>query len=98
MTEYKPCPTSLPSDVRLSCMDGDPLPNPSRSVVEFELLEMVELSSILEFIGQIEEFMKGLRMVKDLKIIGPEELTSSWKLNDDKSKQHLISFFLVVIK
>ncbi|KAI5334726.1 hypothetical protein L3X38_024859 [Prunus dulcis] len=98
MTEYKPCPTSLPSNVRLSCMDGDPLPDMSRSVIEFELLETVELSSILEFIGQTEEFMKRLRMAKDLKIIGYEELTSSWQLNDDKSEQHLVSVLSFFIK
>ncbi|BBH06863.1 hypothetical protein Prudu_018621 [Prunus dulcis] len=35
MTECKSCPTPLPSDTRLSCMDGDPLPDPSnyRSMV-----------------------------------------------------------------
>jgi hypothetical protein len=35
MTDCKPCPTPLPSDTRLSCLDGDPLPDPStyRSMV-----------------------------------------------------------------
>ncbi|KAI5316320.1 hypothetical protein L3X38_036027 [Prunus dulcis] len=35
MTECKSCPTPLPSDTRLSCMDGDPLPDTSnyRSMV-----------------------------------------------------------------
>ncbi|CAL8989132.1 unnamed protein product [Prunus brigantina] len=35
MTKCKSCPTPLPSDTRLSCMDGDPLPDPStyRSMV-----------------------------------------------------------------
>jgi histone deacetylase 1/2 len=29
MTNCKPCPTPLPSDTRLSCLDGDPLSDPS---------------------------------------------------------------------
>ncbi|CAL8131837.1 unnamed protein product [Prunus armeniaca] len=35
MTECKSCLTPLPSDTRLSCMDGHPLPDPStyRSMV-----------------------------------------------------------------
>jgi len=35
MTDCKPCPTPLPSNTRLSCLDGDPLSDPStyRSMV-----------------------------------------------------------------
>lgn len=45
------------------------------SGVKFELLEAMELSSILEFRLGIEGFLKGLRKLKYLKITGCEELT-----------------------
>lgn len=66
-----------------------------RRAVQFELLESAGLS---KFISQTEEFMKGLRKVKDLKIIGCEELTSSWQLHDDRSLRHLVSVPSFVIK
>ncbi|KAK9906176.1 hypothetical protein M0R45_002835 [Rubus argutus] len=60
------------------------------SPVHFELLESLSFSYISELKFQTEAFMKSLGKVKDLVIIGCEELTSSFQ-NEDRLLQHLIS-------
>ena len=41
MTDCKPCPTPLPSDTRLSCLDGDPLSDPSTYLIPLLYRSMV---------------------------------------------------------
>lgn len=60
------------------------------SLVEFELLEAMELSSISEFRLQLKGFKKDLTTLKNLTITSCEELTSLWK-NEDRLLQRLIS-------
>ncbi|KAK9913017.1 hypothetical protein M0R45_036844 [Rubus argutus] len=55
-----------------------------------ELLESIAFSNVSEFRIQSGEFVKGLSNVKELRITGCAELTSSFQ-NEDRLLQHLIS-------
>ncbi|CAL2257777.1 unnamed protein product [Prunus armeniaca] len=62
-TECKPYPAPLPSDTRLSCLDGDPLPDPStyRSMVgglQYLTLSMLDISFA---VNQVCQFMHNPR-------------------------------------
>ncbi|BBG93197.1 transposable element gene, partial [Prunus dulcis] len=63
LTECKPSPTPLPSDTRLSCLDGDPLPDPStyRSMVgglQYLTLSRLDISFA---VNQVCQFMHNPR-------------------------------------
>ncbi|CAL9000527.1 unnamed protein product [Prunus brigantina] len=63
MTDCKPCPTPLPSDTRLSCMDGDPLSDPStyRSMVGGLQYLTLSRPDISFAVNQVCQFMHNPR-------------------------------------
>ncbi|CAN6556222.1 unnamed protein product [Malus baccata var. baccata] len=65
--------------------------------VDFKLLQTMWLSNILESRLGARGLMKGLGKIKELKITGCEELTSSLE-KEDRCFPHLISLVRLVIK
>ncbi|KAI5339023.1 hypothetical protein L3X38_018295 [Prunus dulcis] len=63
LTECKPSPTPLPSDTRLSCLDGDPLPDPStyRSMVGGLQYLTLSRPDISFAVNQVCQFMHNPR-------------------------------------
>ncbi|KAI5343744.1 hypothetical protein L3X38_011620 [Prunus dulcis] len=63
MTDCKPCPTPLPSDTRLSCLDGDPLSDPStyRSMVGGLQYLTLSRPDISFAVNQVCQFMHNPR-------------------------------------
>jgi len=63
MTDCKPCPTPLPSDTRVSCLDGDPLPDPStyRSMVGGLQYLTLSRPDISFAVNQVCQFMQNPR-------------------------------------